>query len=169
MSAQTQSERQKSYRMRHPERIKKYKRSHPDHVGNNRRNKRMYHKDLVKSRQSTAKRNALFRTTIHGAACYLYWNAHRRSKMDKLEFSITKEWIEAVLKNGKCQITGLPFSFGNGRRPWMPSLDKSDPNSGYTKDNVKVVVWLYNTAKAEFSHDDVITLAKALVKKEKCR
>lgn len=164
--AKTAAERQRDYRKRHPERVAAYKRSHPDLVGNRRRNRRLYAKSTVEQKEKRLRKNADFRTTKRGAACYLYWNAKRRAKVDGLEFELTKEWIEAALNEGTCQVTGLPFSFGNGRRPMMPSLDKKDPKLGYTKDNVQVVVWMYNAAKAEFSHNDVVRLARAIIEKQ---
>ena len=110
----------------------------------------------------TKVRNAKFRTTVHGISCYLYWNAHRRAKVNGLIFSLTKNWIKAIVAQGVCQVTGLSFSLENGRKPWAPSLDRIDPTKGYTADNVQVVVWLYNTAKMEFRHEDVMILANAL-------
>lgn len=163
------AERQKRYRERHPERCNTAKGewalANPEKFkeGERRRNKayrdRNPDKGLV--------RNAKFRTTVKGAACYLYWNAKRRAKVDGLEFTITKEWIIDAVANGKCQITGIPFVLQNGRKPWAPSLDKTNPKLGYTPDNVKVVVWIYNTCKWDNTHEDVVAFAKALMANEK--
>src|SRR3972149_2816888 len=167
--AKTAAERQRDYRKRHPARMNnaksKWALEKPEKFREGvRRRNRAYEK---RNPGRSITRNAKFRTTIHGAACYLYWNAKRRAKVENVEFSITKEWIKSVLESGKCQITGLSFAFGNGRRPWMPSLDRLNSKLGYTINNVQIVVWLYNAAKAEFSHEDVMTLAKALISKQK--
>jgi hypothetical protein len=164
----TNAERQKRYRERHPDRISTAKGvwalANPEKFreGAHRRDRlyRERHPDKSKIR------NAKFRATARGAATYLYYNAKRRARIDGLEFSLTKEWILAAVENGKCQITGLPFTFENGRKPFAPSLDRTNPLMGYTPDNVKIVVWMYNSCKWCFTHEDVVVFARAVVEAE---
>tara|TARA_R110002012_G_scaffold127969_1_gene280235 strand:+ start:486 stop:776 length:291 start_codon:yes stop_codon:yes gene_type:complete len=90
-----------------------------------------------------------------------------RSKKNNLEFDLDESWLKEILEKGKCQVTGLPFEFevdatNNGFRSFTPSLDRTDPTKGYTKDNTKVVVWIYNGAKGVGTHEDVMKLARAL-------
>lgn len=65
---------------------------------------------------------------------------------------------------GRCPRTEAEFhreGHSNGyldRSPFAPSLDRIDPEGGYTKDNVQVVVWFYNCAKQRFTDDEVIDL-----------
>jgi hypothetical protein len=164
----TNAERSKRYRTRHPEMHKesklRWERRNPERFKEMR--KRIQARYEAKHPGRNRARSAKFRTTIKGASCYLYWNAKRRAKIEEVEFTLTKEWIQSKLSLGKCEITGLPFSHGNGRRPWMPSLDRINPELGYIPENVQLVVWLYNAAKAEFTHEDVLILARALVRKE---
>lgn len=159
----TAGERQKRYRERHPDRVKHYTGTVVAKEGAKRR-QRAYEQRNPDRRKV---RNAKFRTTAHGAACCLYWNAKRRAQVDGLEFSLTKEWIAAAVTSGVCQVTGLPFVYENGRSPWAPSLDKTDPAGGYTPENVKVVVWMYNTCKWTFTHEDIVTFARAILGAEK--
>lgn len=72
-----------------------------------------------------------------------------------------------------CAQTGLPFEYKAGtdsRSGWhrvgdmSPSLDKIDPLGGYTKDNVQIVVWMYNRAKGCNTDAAVLAFAKALVR-----
>lgn len=44
-----------------------------------------------------------------------------------------------------------------------PSLDRIDSRHGYTKDNVQVVIRIYNYAKNKFSDYDVIESARMIV------
>ena len=68
------------------------------------------------------------------------------------------------LNVGICEVTGIPFTYGlNARNPWSPSLDRIDPSVGYTLENTRVVVWIYNAAKNVFSDSDVMLMAHALV------
>lgn len=88
--------------------------------------------------------------------------AQRRSKQKQLECTITRQWIENKINLGKCEITQLPFTLDIKKGPWTPSLDRIDNTKGYTEENVKVVVCIYNFAKNQYTHQDVITLAKAI-------
>ena len=68
----------------------------------------------------------------------------------------------------KCEVTGMPFNprfwAAGPKGPWSPSVDRIDPKKGYIKDNCQLVIWMYNAAKQEFSHDDVVLFASALAK-----
>lgn len=102
-----------------------------------------------------------YRNSLRGRAVALYHNSKTRRP---LGHTLTVEWIEERLKHG-CAITGLPFVFEAGKQPFSPSLDKIDCTGDYTEDNVRVVVWLYNTAKNVFDDDDVLIMARALVER----
>jgi hypothetical protein len=83
-----------------------------------------------------------------------------------MEFDLTREWaIEKMA--GVCEVTGLPFELDkpDGYRfyPWAPSVDRIDCKRGYTQDNCRLVVWIYNMAKSEWCDEDVLKMARALV------
>jgi hypothetical protein len=48
----------------------------------------------------------------------------------------------------------------------VPSLDRIDSSKPYLKDNVQVVVYMYNVCKGEFSQEDVMLFARMLVRGE---
>ena len=76
---------------------------------------------------------------------------------------LTPEWILEKLEQGVCEVTGLPFTYGvEARNPWSPSLDRIDPSIGYTLENTRVVVWIYNAAKNVFTDSDVMLMAHAV-------
>ena len=104
-----------------------------------------------------------YRTSVHGRAVALWHNSRRRNS----EHTITVEWISEILEKGSCQVTGLPFdmSCGKGRSPFTPSLDREDSTKGYTPENTRVVIWMYNTAKNVFTDEEVLIMANALVNK----
>lgn len=88
------------------------------------------------------------------------------------DFSST--YIEQKILNGFCEVTGIPFdltsSFSDtvhAKNPWVPSIDRIDSSLPYSKDNIQIVVFMYNVCKSEFSHHDVMTFVNALYKKEK--
>jgi hypothetical protein len=110
---------------------------------------------------------------IKHATRMLYNSAMQRSKKRGTPFDLTREWIQERLDRGVCEISGIPFFFNDvwftgGRHlasPFIPSIDQIHPGEGYTKQNTQIVCFIYNTAKSVFKHEDVITLAKALISK----
>lgn len=102
---------------------------------------------------------------------YRQTNAHRelfgmaklRAKYKELPFTITREWFDEKIDNGKCEVTGLDFVLEQNN-PLSPSIDQRVPGLGYTPENTQVVVRIYNTAKNEWSHRDVLVLAEALMR-----
>lgn len=92
-----------------------------------------------------------------------------RSKRLGLEFDISHEFLAKKLIAGVCEVTGMPLSLEDADRgkkkvhPFAPSVDRIDPHLGYTESNVRVVTYMYNIAKGDFSDQDVLLLAKAIV------
>jgi hypothetical protein len=81
------------------------------------------------------------------------------------------EWIQSKIDKGVCEVTGIPFQFpihgehkrGFNHLPWNLSIDRIDPNKGYTKDNCRAVVWAYNRAKGIWTDDTILTLARGII------
>ena len=96
-----------------------------------------------------------------GRAYDLWWNAKVRDP----KATITREWVKQKLDIGICEATGIPLDMttGQGASPWCPTLDQILPGQGYRPDNVQVVCYIYNKAKAQWTHEDVLTLSRALL------
>lgn len=98
----------------------------------------------------------------------LIW-IRRRAAKKQYEFDLTREWIEQRLASGACEVTGLKFDLGRDTsqrfNPWCPSIDRIDSSKGYTQDNCRAVVWIYNMAKSEWSDEVVMQFAKSLALK----
>lgn len=95
-----------------------------------------------------------------------------RAKKHGYPININRKFLLQLLEdqNDCCAITGIPFDhtpYANGsghQHPWGMSLDKIIPEKGYVKDNVRLVVCLYNMAKYTWTDEDVKRMATALVK-----
>ena len=106
--------------------------------------------------------------TIEGRARHLWTSAKKRIPVG---FSITKEWIASEIKKGFCCVTGMPFDLAvnkNGKHerswaPFAPSLNKIDPNKGYTQENTRVVIWQYNLMKGQMSDEQLVELCRVVV------
>lgn len=118
---------------------------------------------VEEERERSRRKGRAYRATPTGRGSRLFEGAKKRAREHGMEFTLTKEWVVEKVKSGICEVTGLPFELTEGRNAFAPSLDKRDPNLGYTPENVDVVVWCYNTAKGVGSYDDVLKLAKAIV------
>jgi hypothetical protein len=112
----------------------------------------------------------------HYRAQRLFASAQRTAKKNKLSFNLDVEWIEKKLIAGSCEVSGIPFTFtslktGKGgvgsQNPFGPTLDCTIHNKGYTKSNVKVVIWMYHSGKQNVSHETFMQLCRALVRKDK--
>lgn len=94
----------------------------------------------------------------------IYRACRARAEKKGIEFALTVEWIAERIRAGVCEATGLPIRLdGVGRGPWSPSVDRVDSTKGYTPDNCQVTVWAFNAAKSDFTMDDLMAVARALV------
>ena len=65
----------------------------------------------------------------------------------KRNFDLDDEWINEKSKLSHCEVTGIKFTPDFESGPFARSLDCREPGLDYTKDNVDVVVSIYNLAK----------------------
>jgi hypothetical protein len=119
-------------------------------------------KNKVKKVQKTKKINDAI-----GISFQIYSRLKTRAKQKGISFDLTQDWIKQKLNEGACSVTGISLDFKNPRSPFSPSWDRLDSNLGYTKDNVRLVCWIYNCAKNEWNDDDVLAMAEAIIKNKK--
>jgi hypothetical protein len=89
-----------------------------------------------------------------------------KAKQRSASCSLNGKDIAEKIKAGVCEVTGLKFVLTKGPTPWAPSLDRIDSKLGYTPENTRVVVWLYNAAKNQFTDADLLVLAQAITSSE---
>lgn len=95
--------------------------------------------------------------------------AKRRALKAELDFDLTVEWILERIDVGRCEATGIRFELeprhpGQGPRSQAsPSIDRVNPKAGYTKDNCRVVVWVYNRAKNDLTDAQFLSLCKLVI------
>ena len=87
----------------------------------------------------------------------------RNAKRAGVAFDLDLNWFKERMEQGVCEATGLPFvDSDKPMAPFTQSVDRTDPGKGYTKDNCKMVIWIYNAAKGSNSHEDVMIMARSL-------
>lgn len=111
-----------------------------------------------------------YRDTVWGKAKSTYSQKRNWCKRNGVEFSLTPDWIAAKLHSGVCELTGIRFNSiswhkhdGKGIDPYMFSLDRRNPNRGYTKRNTRAVLYAVNIAKREWSDNVLKHWAAALI------
>ena len=139
---------------------KKQLRKYYDNIDN-------FRKYYQNNKQKISERNRKKYTTLEGRANAIYNSAKRRARINKLEFTITKDFILTMLELGKCAKSGIDFCFddplhGKTRNKYSPSIDKKDQSKGYTIENSQIVVWCYNTGKGEMSDNEFIEFCKKI-------
>lgn len=106
--------------------------------------------------------------TFEGKASKLLASAKHRAQAKGREFDLDLDWVKDNLSEEKCQATGVSFVYEvpNEQRhgDFSPSVDRVDNTRGYTKDNCQIVCLMYNRAKSEGTLDNVLMMAKEMVK-----
>lgn len=87
--------------------------------------------------------------------------------LDQLDFD--GSYLIELMKVGVCSETGISFVYQKQERfkchPYSPSVDRIDSTKGYTKDNVRMVIWQYNLMKGEMTDEDLLIVCKRIVQR----
>lgn len=100
----------------------------------------------------------------------LYSSAKNGAPSRNKEFSLSYEDVLRLVKQGSCAMSGIPFDmnekpFRGKDIPWRASLDRINNDIGYIPGNIQVVSKIYNAAKYVWTDSDVLTLARALARR----
>lgn len=93
------------------------------------------------------------------------WAMAKRAATKGMCFDLTIEWLDKKLALKHCEATGLPFK-GAATDTFGLTIDRKDSTKGYTQENCWAVCWIYNRAKLDGTHEDLVTMARALVEKD---
>lgn len=85
--------------------------------------------------------------------------ARSRARRRGFEFDIDADFIEQKILLGKCEATGIDFVI-EANHPRTPSIDRIDSAIGYSKDNVRVTCFMYNQAKRDWTHEDLLMFCR---------
>jgi hypothetical protein len=84
------------------------------------------------------------------------------------EFSLPKGWMKEryAAQNGKCAITGrLMVKDRERHAPWAPSIDRLDSSKGYTPENSRLIGYIVNCAKNQFTEQELVDMCRAIVQR----
>lgn len=108
------------------------------------------------------------RRTLEGNAKQLLANVRSRDKRKGRRCTLTIEWILHRLQMGVCEVTGVEFAdLTDEVRPriWnRPSIDRIDVSKGYTPENCRMVIWMYNQCRANWPDELVEQMAVSFLR-----
>jgi hypothetical protein len=132
---------------------------------NNKRNREWYARNLESERERGRTKYRQKVGTLEGCIDNLWRGAKQRAAKKELPFDLTKDWISKQLEAGVCSVTKIPFSYNvtGAFRFYGATVDRIHPDLGYIQSNCQIVIWGYNAAKGNATHEDVMQLAKALI------
>lgn len=91
-----------------------------------------------------------------------------RAKLKGIRFTLTVDEtaMMALNSDGKCAVTGIPFSWDKPEcatmPPFGPSIDRIDPMQGYVAKNCRLVCQSVNMAMSNWGEDVLYRIADAL-------
>jgi hypothetical protein len=104
--------------------------------------------------------------TVHGRATILCNGAKNRARVKGIPFDLTVEWVERNLRSALeagCPLLGIVITLDSahmGNPPDSPSIDRKDPQRGYTQDNCWIVSHQANAMKNAATRDELLMFAK---------
>jgi len=90
--------------------------------------------------------------------------AKDRARSSEMDFDLDIGWLNRRAE--VCQTTGIDFEYNlTPKHAFAPSIDRINSSKGYTKDNCRLVIWVFNVGRNRFSDEDVYKMAKAYISK----
>lgn len=130
----------------------------------------VYKRTVKQQRECSIKHNNKNKSNPVFRAKGMVQAAKTRCKMYGGEVTVTWEWVAEKIKNGKCELTGLPFDLsgvkGHGKNPFSPSIDRINPNNkNYEIGNVRIILQSLNMALSNYGIEHLILITDAMKNK----
>jgi hypothetical protein len=98
---------------------------------------------------------------------YIARSAKLRARKNRLEYEIDAHFLTSLLQkqDGCCALSRvlLTFAKGIGHVATNASIDRIDPNKGYTRDNVQLVAHQVNTMKSNRTLGELVEWCKLVL------
>lgn len=118
----------------------------------------------AKNRERVNLRSAQRR--IEKRAMCLVAAARIRARRKGIPFAIDTDEIsrlQAIIDNGVCELSGVPFTLVGPRSSTSPSLDRIVPDLGYVPNNLRVVCHALNAGMGDWGDKELLRIVKAWV------
>lgn len=115
----------------------------------------------------SAEQQAKSALTFRGRGVQMLARSRNRAKESGIEHSIVLEDILPRIETGFCELTKLPFDLtppnNASQNPYSPSIDRIDSLKGYTKDNIRIVLYAVNAALGQYGTEIMLPILKAMI------
>lgn len=108
----------------------------------------------------TAYRQKTWRRNYRGHA--LVNVARHRAKTKGVSFDLSPLDIQSRIDAGYCELTGIPFNLDEPKAWNAPSLDQREAGKGYTRENVRVVLYALNVMANVWGENRIVEIARAI-------
>lgn len=101
------------------------------------------------------------------AAAAITWNNRVKKNTDLTQ----AEFIELYTKSTHCALTGIEFTENYHKdrstflSPFNRSVDQIIPGEGYYRNNIQIICNITNSAKGEYTIEELLVFCRAMVKK----
>ena len=125
--------------------------------------------DRHRRRLAAKKKRATDEMRLHGKLYRCVHQARKRAERKGFDIDIDVRFLADLYlaQGGLCALTGLRMETGPApdlrTNPHAVSLDRIDNARGYTRDNVRLVVWAINWALGEWGESRFTELAKTFL------
>lgn len=106
----------------------------------------------------------------HKAVGWAYRSAKKNAVTRDIPFLLTPDEFKLIVKRsaGSCEITRIAFDLrshgSKRRRPFAPSLDRTDSALPYTAENCRLICVAMNMALGEWGEDVAAKIARGLIR-----
>ena len=130
----------------------------------------VYKRTLKQQKECSIKHNAKNYSNPDFRAKGMLHAARTRCKKNGGKVTITWEWVAQKIKNGKCELTDLPFDLSGTKdgvkNAFSPSIDRINPkNKNYEIGNVRVILQSLNMALSNRGVEHLIFIVDAMKNK----
>lgn len=126
-------------------------------------------KNLPRQRMKSLESYYRCRMTPRGRMSRLVQCAKNRAKKLGIAFELTTDWLMQRFEEqvGCCKLTGIRFNFEvrGIHNAFGPSLDKINPEGGYTRENTRLVCNAVNLGMNQFGEEAFERTARAFLEK----
>ncbi|MEM1040838.1 MAG: hypothetical protein AAGI12_15360 [Pseudomonadota bacterium] len=118
----------------------------------------------VKKRKTDAQ---IYRANVTKKLKKALTRSRKRAESKSMAHDLTIEWlVKTAKKQGNaCSITKIPFLLEDAKAktldPYSPSIDRIDSAKGYTKDNVRLVLFAVNVMFWDWGEETAAKVASA--------
>lgn len=116
------------------------------------------------SKEANAASQYRYRRTYTGTIQAKYHGSKRNARAKGIKHTLTIDFLKDLWESqrGRCAISGVELGFvGSG---WCAaSIDRKNPELGYTPSNVQWTCWRVNEAKSNMDNQDFINMCSAIV------